>query len=602
MSMVRGDVSRRQFIATGVAGAVSTYAFADPLLERALAAVPLATDVAFNSGVACGQVAANAITLWTQVDGLVPTLQDPDPTVRLTVQIAKDPGFTNVVARTEALASFSTAGTARVRVRGRALEPHEQYYYRFVGATASSRVGKFRTPPPPDSQETIKAAFFACQDFGTGFYSAHKDMAAQDVDLVVSLGDYIYEDAYFLGAVRDLPKTPDGQVRTLDEYRNQYRTYNADQYLQDVRAMAPLEIVFDDHEVEDNWAGDLPGGNGAGLAGSGAGRDIPFLDRKANGFKAFFEASPIIRNVRDPNRIYGAQRYGQLELIKLDTRSFRTNQPCNESDAFVGFCTDLNQTLDPNATLMGPTQRNWLLRRLKNSDAPWRLIANQVMIQSLDIIFRDGPIVNTDAWDGYGAERAYVCDFIEKNGIKNTHWMTGDIHTFFAGHVTRTGRAPGHGYLSLEGGPSVGTEFVISSITSQGIPDRVSYALFEGGLHNQFEFDLEEGIRNALAGLVDGIVYEGNPHMAFSGSSYKGYGLVELNSNEMKVKYRATHNVKNPNSAPFTFASFKVDKNSNTIQRDATAAARRTKLPINNSQGFGKSDAEKAILDFFENH
>src|SRR5690606_34285000 len=135
-------------------------------------------------------------------------------------------------------------------------------------------------------------------------------------------------------------------------YRAQYRTYHSDQYLQDVRAMAPMEVIWDDHEVEDNWAKDLPGGNGAGLAGSGEGRDIPFLERKANGFKAFFENTPMIRNRRDADRIYGAQRYGQLELIKLDTRSYRSDQPCNPDDAFVGFCTDLRETIDPNMTLL----------------------------------------------------------------------------------------------------------------------------------------------------------------------------------------------------------------------------------------------------------
>jgi len=640
MTSFGGNVNRREFVASGVAGAAGAYALTNPLLSGA-APVKLPTagsnrlayspSIHFPSGVACGEVTQREITLWTQME--------PRATgTWLYAEVASDKGFSNIVRRGKTWVAKESvaASTARLRVTDSAsrpkdypdtdpwarLEAGKRYWYRFYHLKRvringkwvlvedfSSPPGRFRTsydPPakPGDPVPDIKIAFFACQDFGTGFYNAHQDMAAQDVDLVVGLGDYIYEQAYFVGDVRQLPKTPDGQVRTLPEYRNQYRAYTADQYLQAVRAMAPMTIIWDDHEVADNYAGTHPGGyelKGESDNQPPRDKDLPtFLERRANGYRAFFEAQPLMP--RTDNIIYGKQTTGNVDLFRLDTRQYRTDQPCNPEDAFIHFCDSQTDTLDPNATQMGAAQRQWFVDGMQSSKADWKIVANQVMMMSLDVVF-PGLVANTDSWDGYSAERAYICDQIKK--IKGVSFITGDIHTFFAGSVTRTGRRGDIPYGGMEQGPNVATELVVGSITSQGISDRVASLWFGSDLGkwaNQGNPGDQEGLANAVAGLVDPSITNWNPHMCYANSAYKGYGLMTISGDTMKMKFRATHNPKVQGSAPFTLASFTVNRDENVVHRDAVASDRRNALPVAKGVKFTKHDAPGAVMDFLGSH
>lgn len=562
------QLSRRAFVASAVTGAAGLWVLSDPLLSRALAAVPGASDVAFAQGVASGQIDQNAATLWTALDGL----RGPS---RLRVEVATDPAFARVVASTEALADPDAAGTARVRI-GSGLQPGERYWYRFETADGtSSPVGTLKTPPPPDSAEPVRIAFFACQDYLVGNYAAHRDLATQDVDLVVCLGDYIYEQAFFEGQVRSVPSTPDGATRTLPEYRAQYATYHSDRNLQAVRAAAPLVAIWDDHEVEDNYAGTLPGG------ASRKGRAIPFLERRAAGYQAFFEAMPFVRDPAEPNRIYGARRYGQVDLLALDTRQFRTNQPCNPTDEFISLCVDPTATLKRNATQLGSAQRAFVLDRLTTSTAPWKLIANQVMAMSLDIA--PGVTLNTDAWDGYAYERAVLCDAIAKAGVKDVAFFTGDIHTFFAGAVTRTGRHKSVPVVGLKQGAPVATELVVGSITSQGIADRLGK---------------DERSRNAAAKVLDPILRAANPHLRYSNSAYKGYAIAEATTDALRVQYRAVREPRREDSAVFTLARFEVPRGEaivNQVASGPVAPAARTGAP-------SKAEAIDALKDFVASH
>lgn len=613
-----GGYNRRAFV--GGAGAAGVYLFGNPVMtSAALRRVVTASNVRFGSGVASGQIAQRAATLWTQVEGL-------GANSLLNYELATDDTFSQVIRRGK-VGVDAASGTARLRVTNRKpngelvakakrLQPGERYYYRFFSRAdnASSMVGRFRTALPPNSNETLKIAFFACQDYGTGFYTAHRDMARQDVDMVVALGDYMYENSYFVGAIRDLPKTPDGQVRTLEEYRNQYRTYNADPDLQAVRAMAPMTVIWDDHEVEDNYAGPLPGGYFAEPAADGtparteenSGPDFSFAARRRNGYQAFFETHPIVRNPVEADRTWGSLRNGQVELFALDTRQYRTDQPCNPNDAFLGFCSSQSQTTDPNATLLGPDQRNWLVNGLKTSSARWKLVGNQVMMMALDIF--PGNTMNTDAWDGYAAERAYICDVIAQNNIKNVSFFTGDIHTYFAGHVTRTGREPWVPFAGYQGGAPVASELVVGSITSQGISDRISTLLADWfyGIEKQFNPNAvrqsDEGLRNGIAQIVDPLALSLNPHMCFANTSYKGYGLAEVSANQMKVRYRASHDTRFSNTQPFTLASFTINNGDPRVYRDATASARRVKLPVVKDVPLTRDQALKYMAEFAAYH
>ena len=563
-------LDRRTFVKSAI-GAAGLWVLSDPLLDRALAAVPGASDVAFAQGVASGQVDTTAATLWTQLDGLTAPS-------RLTVEIATDPGFGHVIAQAEALADPAAGGTARVRVGGGALRPGERYWYRFeTAAGESSPVGTLKTALPPDSNEPVRIAFFACQDFLSGNYAAHRDLAQQDVDLVVCLGDYIYEQAYFEGSVRKVPETPDGSVRTYDEYKTQYATYHSDEYLRAVRASAPLISIWDDHEVEDNYAGMLPGGQSKR---SGA-RPIPFAERRANGYRAFFEAMPVIRDTVTPDKTFGATRYGQVDLVALDTRQFRTNQPCNPGDTFIGFCGDLASTRRKSSTLLGSGQRDWVIERLRTSTAPWKLIANQVMAMSLDLA--PGYPLNTDSWDGYAYERSLLCDAIAKYGVKDVAFFTGDIHTFFAGSVTRTGRHKSIWVDGLTRGAPVATELVVGSVTSQGIADR---------------FATTESTRNAAAKVLDPLIRGANPHLRYSNAAYKGYGLAEARTDGLHVEYRAVRDPRKADAGVFSLARFVVPRGQPVVNQVAAGQV----APASRTLNVSRADATQALQEFTAAH
>jgi alkaline phosphatase D len=245
-----------------------------------------------------------------------------------------------------------------------------------------------------------------------------------------------------------------------------------------------------------------------------------------------------------PLRIYGSLPLGNAELFTLDTRQYRDDQACNSSDAALSQPCPPTTTDDPSRTLMGAEQKAWLKGALRASKAGWKVIANQVMICSLDAPPRNP--LNTDSWDGYGAERQELVDFIASEPIRDVTFITGDIHTYFAGNVTRTGRQAARGAEGddLLNGPPRATEFVGSAITSPGIIDREASTETE---------------REALAAPADAAVLANNPHLAFSNQAYKGYAILEASPDALAVRYRAVHDQRAEDSGVFTLRQFRVD-------------------------------------------
>jgi alkaline phosphatase D len=335
--------------------------------------------------------------------------------------------------------------------------------------------------------------------------------------------------------VRADDSAADGEAQTLDEYRRKYSLYHSDANLREVRRNFALVGEWDDHEVEDNYAGDEPGG-------ATKDRRIPFADRRANGYRAWFEHMPR-RLQTAPLKIYGSLPLGNAELFTLDTRQYRDDQPCNPSDAALSQPCPPTTTDDPSRTLMGATQKQWLKDALRSSKARWKVIANQVMICSLDAPPRNP--LNTDSWDGYGAERQELIDYIGSAPIDDVTFITGDIHTYFAGNVTRTGRqATRGGGADPLNGPARATEFVGSAVTSPGIVDREAS---------------DETRRVALATAADAAVLADNPQLVFSNQAYKGYAILEASSDALAVRYRAVHEQRDAGSGVFTLRSFRVD-------------------------------------------
>jgi len=505
--------TRRVFLRSAAAATAGTLLL--PGATGLTRAQSLARGGRFTQSVASGQPAVNGITLWTKVDGL-------ERTSRLQVEIARDEGFGNVVYRQDVLADAENGFAIHHRAEHPVLRPGEPFFYRFYTCDENSPVGRFRTATPPDSRDPVRIGFFSCQAFEAGFYTAHAGLLNEpDLDLVVCLGDYVYEELFYsengvrpdrTGANRD------GEVQTLAEYREKYALYHTDQRLLELRRRHPMVAIWDDHEVEDNYARDL-----GGEEITEAERRIPFLARRAAGYRAWFEHMPRIRVAGEPDRIYGRIPLGgNAEVFLLDQRRYRDDQPCG--DEFFVPCTESEQ---PGRTYLGPAQKEWLKGALADSRATWKVVGNQAMIMALDGPPRNE--INKDQWDGYAAERQELLDFVAARGVRDVTFITGDIHTFFAGNVTPTGR---------QGAPSdpppVATEFVGGSMTSEGVAP------------------------SGATLPVDAAILADNPHIKYVDEQFKGYGVLEARPEELLVTFRAARTVKQDNADVFDLARFRV--------------------------------------------
>ena len=507
-------IDRRHFL--GAAGtAAAGLALYDPVFAAAAkrSRHPAARNVAFGQGVASGEPGLNGIMLWTRVDNL-------ERKARVKLEVARDPGFRRVVYRTEMVAEPRLNFSLKKRINNRRiLKPGREYYYRFAGLDDSGdAVGRFRTARPADSREPVRIGFFSCQQFEEGYYTAHAGLAAEDLDLVICLGDYIYErnDADGGGSVRrDRTGGDDREVRTLAEYRDKYALYHSDANLRAVRAKYPILSIWDDHEVENDYAGEIEE--------TGDPEDFPGRRRAA--YRAFFEAMPY-RPPAGSTRIYGRVPVGaNAEVFLLDERQYRSKQPCGGE---AGPCPPEERD-NPNQTMLGPGQREWFKSALADSRATWKVCANQVMIMALDAPARSP--INPDQWDGYGYERGEIMEHIRTRGIKDVTFITGDIHTYYAGVVTKSGR---RGVDSVDG-PPVATEFVGGSITSSGL-----------------------AANEADAQTLESGVASNNPHIVYNEQLAKGYAVLEARPDELLVKFRGVRSIREPESEVFTLQEFRV--------------------------------------------
>ena len=534
--MSKPRITRRTFVgaATGGLGALG---FGGPIVHAARKSAskpPIALDGLFRQSVASGQPATDAITLWTRVEQL-------DRTSRLQVEIARDEGFSQVVHRKTVVAEAARDFTVHHRA-GR-LRPGETYFYRFFTCNESSPVGRFKTSLPADSREPIRIGFFSCQNYAAGYYTAHAGLLREpDLDLVVCLGDYIYEQT----GQDDIPErrdrtgaNRDSEVQTLPEYRDKYRLYHTDPNLLALRARYPLLAIWDDHESENNNAGQNPAPT-RDAQNTGV-RRLSYLDRRAAAYRAFFEHMPRIQVREEPHRIYGGMRLGgNVDMLLLDQRQYRDIQPCEGRTAQP--CPP-DQTNAPR-TLLGPAQKSWFKGALQSSQATWKIVGNQVMIMALDVPART--TVNPDQCDGYAAERRELLEFAQARGIKDIAFLTGDIHTFFAGRVTPSGR---EGTPATDGTPAA-VEFVGGSITSGGLEDEVPGS------------DSPVGEPVTVEGLK-----ANNPHYEFANLVKRGYGVIEARPDELRVDFRMADTVKAPRSAVRPLASFRVAKGVADVQQ-----------------------------------
>lgn len=521
----RGGLPRRQFL---IAGAAAGATLAVPINYAALARakrLPIASGGSFAHGVASGFPSPKAVTLWTRVSDL-------HASSKVTLEVATDSHFKHVVHRAQPTAAANKDFTVHARVAG--LKPAHEYHYRFHTKNKNSRVGKFRTLPPADSNQPLRIGFYSCQSYEAGYFNAQAGLAKEkDLDLVLCLGDYIYEHHYYDGpaARKDTTGTnKDGDVQSLAEYRQKYRFYQADKNLQDLHAAHPFFVIWDDHEVEDNYAGDQPDSKQSDptLENSGYPRRVPFGQRRKNGYRAFFEAMPRIAPKN--NVIYGAVRLGKMaELFLTDERQYRDPQPC--MDAQLQSCPDDRA---PGRTFLGAKQKGWLKGAVPKSKARWNLLASETMMMALDS--SPGQHANQDQWDGYSAEREEILGHFHDKKVKNLVVLSGDIHTFVAGNLTTTGD---------QSGTPVGTELVGGSATSLGLPEELGVP----------------------AATLEALRQSSDPHTIYADFEKRGYCVVTVKKNELDGEFKAVGTTQQPGSPASSLAKFRVKAGTPKIEK-----------------------------------
>lgn len=454
------NVNRRVFLLGGLAaagaaalpatasGAAGSGAAADQAAGQAAARVAQrgagvrAIRFPFELGVASGDPTPDGMVLWTR---LAPAPLTPDgkggmPATDLAVewQVANDSAFTSLAASGTVTARAADAHSVHVEPVG--LAAGREYFYRFRADGHLSPVGRTRTAPAAGtSPAQLRMAMASCQHFEEGWYHAHRGIAADRPDLVVFLGDYMYENVS--GAtekVRGYVLT--GESDTLGEYRHRYAQYRTDPDLRAAHAAAPWLVVFDDHEVENNW-------NSV---------NQPAARRQA-AFQAFWENMPL-RAAQRPSGsaipLYRRVQWGSLARFHLlDTRQFRATQ------AAAGSCTAMR---DPARTITGATQEQWLLQGFQQHPSTWDLLGQQVFFAQRDGDGARGTCTDhsTDAWDGYAASRDRIAAGWVARGVPNMVVLTGDVHRHWAADL-RTD------YYNLTG-PVIGSELVTTSVTSGG--------------------------------------------------------------------------------------------------------------------------------------
>ncbi|MDQ3433114.1 MAG: alkaline phosphatase D family protein [Actinomycetota bacterium] len=519
----RRELSRRALLGRAGMGAGALALAASGFSEQKAWAKPFFQRDPFSLGVASGDPLPDGVVLWTrlapdplEVDGGMPTRKAP---VRW--EVATDERFSKVVRKGNTHATPELAHSVHVEVEG--LRPGSEYFYRFKTGSEISPVGRTKTAPAfaaPTSAFTF--AFASCQHYEEGYYAPYEHMAREDLDLVVHLGDYIYEGNVQSTVGREHVGP---EPRTLAQYRTRHAQYRGDENLQAAHAAFPWIVTWDDHEVDNNWADDDQDPDAASRE--------EFLARRAAAFQAYYEHLPL----RAPQKpmgpdllLYRRAAFGNLVTFNvLDTRQYRSDQvSCRPENSTDGYCA---AALDPGRTILGDEQERWLHDGLTGSRAKWNVLANQVVFA--ERMEANGVAGGGDSWDGYVADRRALVDlFAGANGgaPSNPVVLTGDIHNNRIFDLKED--------FSEPSSRTVGTEFVGTSISTSGDAPK----------------ERNGGTWETVYGDNTGV----NEHQRFV-DFHRGYVRCTLNQTEWRTDFRVIETTQTPTSPVSTLATFVVE-------------------------------------------
>jgi alkaline phosphatase D len=523
-------IDRRLLLKTGMfgLGALS-------LPGGALAAMQAALAPGFSHGVASGEPGPNSVLLWTRF------VSDKAES-KLAAEISEFADFRRIAAGAEAVASPSRDHTAKTVVQN--LSPGKRYYYRFIAPDGSkSPTGRTRTLPVGNVKR-YRMAVFSCSNLPFGWFNAYAHAnAADDFDLVLHLGDYLYE--YQRGnypsakdAVAGRLIEPAGEIVALADYRLRYASYRSDPDLQKLHAMHPMLAMWDDHEfTNDAFA-------------TGAQNHQPnegdWAVRKAAALTAYNEWMPVRdRTLEMPWSGYKIGKLAEIQLTESRVAG-RSRQPDfgkptgDEAEILRQLQAFRDGPLqDKERTMLGAAQEQWLAGRFRANKARWNIWAQQTIVGSLvqpqgmegwlpadaqpfirERVLRGamagkaGVPSNMDAWDGYPAARAKALSAAQ-SGKADLIVLTGDTHNGWAFDLAHEGKA-------------AGVEFAGQSVSSPG---------------------LESAFTGATPDTIAKGLVAGNPGLVWADSGRRGYMTVELTPDKAVSEWRFTESVKQKSAA-----------------------------------------------------
>ncbi|MFJ6792460.1 alkaline phosphatase D family protein [Streptomyces angustmyceticus] len=536
------QISRRTAV-TAVAATAALLPFAGAATAHAQGAGDQGSF--FQHGVASGDPLPDGVLLWTRVTPTASATPGSGrgPATKVSWQVASDKGFASVVARGTLTTSAASDHTVKADVRG--LRPATPYYYRFTVDGQHSPVGRTRTAPAADTAAgNIRFGVVSCANWESGYFSPYRHLAARtELDAVLHVGDYLYE--YKSGEYPDFkyvvrPHTPAHELLTLADYRIRHGVHKTDPDAMAMHATHPVIAMWDDHEFADNaWKG--------GAVNHTPETEGPWAARMAAAKQAYFEWMPVRPSIAGTT--YRRLRFGTLaDLHLLDLRSFRDAQAKTGSGAVD----------DPDRTITGRAQLDWLKSGLERSDTAWRLVGTSVMISQVAFgavpahllgplaeilgIPKEGLAVNTDQWDGYTDDRRELLSHLSDRGIDNTVFLTGDIHMAWANEVPLKA-------ATYPADHAVATEFVVTSVTSDNVDDFLHVAP-----HTV-----------SLAGVA--AIKAANRHVKWLDMDSHGYGVLDIDAERTQMDYFGISDKTDPNATSTLLRSYRTRTGTQQIER-----------------------------------